>query len=103
VGQDYAYLSDSLYLGGGPAGSRSLCLANLADYPQALPVADDPRYRFYSLSRRYSVSPEGALTSGPERDIMGYTKNDPPRTISVDEALRKIGKWLWLPTPTPTR
>jgi hypothetical protein len=105
VGQNCAYISNSLYLGGGPGSSRSLCLAKLAEYREASPVAGDPRYRFYSIARSYAVSPEGTITIGPERDIMGYKKDDPPRTITVEEALREIAVLDGRSgaTPTPTR
>ncbi|MFN8514086.1 MAG: hypothetical protein U0232_33380 [Thermomicrobiales bacterium] len=104
IDQDCAYGGESLYLGGGPAGTRFLYLASVATYPEATPLADDPRYRYYSVTRRYPVSPDGLITIGPERDIMGNKKDDPPRTLTVDEVFSEIAALLGSPaTPTPKR
>jgi hypothetical protein len=103
IGRDCVDSSDSLYLGGGPAGTQYLWLLSLATYPEARPVADDPRYRFYSLTRSYPVSPSNTITIGPEHDIMGNWRDNPPRTLMVDEVLREIAALLATPAATPTR
>lgn len=104
VGQDCAYGGESLYRGGGVAWTKFLYLASLATYAEATPRADDPRYRYYSVSRRYPVSPDGLITIGPERDIMGKKRDDPPRTLLVDDVFSEIAALLASPaTPIPTR
>jgi hypothetical protein len=91
VGQDCYYVSNSLYVGGGGVpGTDYLYLTTVYSYIETLPVPDDTRYRYYSGYFVYPISPSGTITIGPERDIMGNKKDDPARTISIDEALREI-------------
>lgn len=63
----------------------------------------DGRYRYYRADYSYTVKPDGTLTIGPEYDIVGGRADDPPRTLTVDEALREIAALLAVPSATPTR
>ena len=105
VGQDCYSVSDSLYVGnsdGTPSGDY-LCLTAVDDYLKALPIPGDARYRYFSSGYSYPISTAGTITIGPERDIMGNKYDDPPRTITLDEALREIAALLAAPSMTPTR
>lgn len=101
IGQDCHGVSDSLYVGVGPVGKDYLYLTSPSDL-QTPPVPGDSRYRFYSGYSVYPVSPSGTITIGPERDIMDYRADDPPRTITIEEAFREIAA-LSSPSATPTR
>jgi len=103
IGQDCASGSNSLYTGGGPIGARFLYLLAPAGYPEATPVPDDRRYRFYAVTRSYPVSPEGMVTIGPEHDIMGYHYDDPPRTLPVGDVLAEIAALVAAPATPPAR
>ena len=67
------------------------------------PVASDRQYRYYRPNYSYTVQPNGTLTIGPEYGVMGPPVDDPPRTLTVDEALREIAALLNGPAATPTR
>jgi hypothetical protein len=101
IGQDCVSASNSLFMGGGPVGTRFLYLLESARYPEAMPVPDDPRYRFYAVSRSYPVSPDGTITIGPEHDIMGHHYDNPPRTLPVGDVLTEIATLAAAPA-TPT-
>lgn len=104
VGQDCYSVSNSLYFGdGGASGADYLYFTSPDEYPKTPPVPGDRRYRYFGGYSAYPISPGGTITIGPERDIMGNKKDDPPRTITLDEAVREIAAILGTPTPTPTR
>jgi len=103
ISQDCVSGSNSLYTGGDPIGTRFLYLLAPAEYPEATPLLDDPRYRFYTVTRSYAVSPMGMVTIGPEHDIMGYRYDDPPRTIPIGDALAEIATLAAAPTTPPAR
>ena len=75
VGQDCYTVSNSRYSsGGGVLGTDYLYFATVNRYLEALPVAGDTRYRYYSGYYAYPISPSGTITIGTEHDIMGYRR-----------------------------
>jgi hypothetical protein len=96
------------YSGSGPRpsfrfGERYLYFVSPFDYTLPNPVPAESKYRFFTPRYSYTVKPDGTLTIGPEYDIMGHRVDDPPRTLTVDEALREIAALLATPAATPTR
>ena len=67
------------------------------------PVPSEERYRYYNALASYAIRPDGTLTIGPEYDIRSNRVDYPPRTLTVDEALREIAALLAAPGATPTR
>jgi len=82
-------------------GLRFLYLLDEVRYPGVMPVPDDPRYRFYTVTRLYAVAPTGLVTIGPESDIMGNHFDTPPRTTPLHDVLAEIAA-LAGPAATPT-
>lgn len=102
IGQDCMWQSNSLYQPIGPIGTQFLYLLYPYERAEIYPAENDRRYRFYEVSRIYPVSPDGLITIGPESDIMRNRKDDPPRTLTVDEVLAEIAALTATPaTPTP--
>jgi hypothetical protein len=103
IGQDCAAYSGS---GAWPTfrfGERFLYFVSEDAGLAVSPVPGDSRYRYYSADYSYAVTPDGTLTIGPEYDIMGGRADDPPRTLTLDEAQREIAALLATPSATPTR
>ena len=102
IGQDCFGWSNSLSNPIGPVGTQFLFLLHQYERNDGIPFAGDRRYRFYELSRIYPVSPDGLITIGPESDIMRNRKDDPPRTLTVAEALAETAALIGnAATPTP--
>lgn len=103
IGQDCASYSGS---GRWPSfffGGRYLYFAAASSLLTTPPVPGDDRYHFHNATASYGIAPNGTLTIGPERDIMGNTADDPPRTLTVDEVFREIATILGITPATPTR
>ncbi len=100
------------YSGSGPRAQHSLnrrilyLLNPEPDFAALTAVPGDDRYRYYRADYSYTVAPDDTVTIGPERDIMGNTYDNPPRTLPLADVLREIAALLATParpTPTPTR
>ncbi len=103
IGQDCASYTGS---GAWPSflyGGRFLYYLQEAQSLTVAPAPDDNRYRYFTASYSYTVKPDDTLTISPEYDIMGGHVDDPPRTITVDEAAREIVTLRATPAATPTR
>ncbi len=103
IGQECAGYNGSGALPEFNFAGRYLYFVSQSSFPGTPPVPGDDRYRDYRADFSYTVLPDNTITLGPARDIMGNRADDPPRTLTVDEALREIAALTGLPAATPTR